>query len=70
MWRSFYELRISEWYGKPIMVKVMNNPVHPHVHHHITEMMFRKMVQVKLTGLDRFENDIIQPVTESEENHR
>ena len=71
MWRTFHELRNSAQFRelwKSFFVQVMKDPVHPHLYQHITEILFRKMVQVKVTVLDHTESDIIQPITESEEN--
>ena len=36
---------------KSFIDKVMKDPMHPHLYQHITEILFRKMVHVKVTVL-------------------
>ena len=54
MWRKFRELRISSQFReiwKSFIDKVMKDPMHPHLYQHITEILFRTMVQVKVAVL-------------------
>ena len=70
MWRMFHELRISAQFReawKSFFLKVTKDAVHPHLSQHITDILFRKMIQDKIKVLDQSESEI-QPTTASEEN--